>query len=115
MSVLAVKAWGLIGVAIGTLLAMAYQTVWMAWYDSKNLIQWPFASFLKQIIVDIVTVILCSLGSRMFSMTKVSYFGWVINAIEVAVVWLVTMAIINLIFYRDKVMKLISVLKIKMV
>lgn len=115
VSVIAVNAFGLIGVAIGTLLAMAYQTVWMAWYDSQNLIQWLFVSFLKQITVDIVTVILCSSASRMFSMMTVSYWGWVINAIEVTVVWLVIMVIINLIFYRDKVMKLANVLKVKMV
>ena len=115
VSVFAVKTWGLIGVAIGTLLAMGYQTVWMAWYDSKNLIQWPFANFLKQITVDIITVILCSIVSRMFTMMTISYFGWIINAIEVAVVWLVIMVIINLIFYRDKVLKLVSNLKFKMV
>ena len=115
VSVFAVKAWGLIGVAIGTLLAMGYQTVWMAWYDSKNLIQWPFSNFLKQITVDIIAVILCSIVSRVFTMVTVSYFGWIINAIEVAVVWLVIMVIINLIFYRDKVIKLANALKNKMV
>lgn len=115
VSVFAVKAWGLIGVAIGTLLAMGYQTVWMAWYDSKNLIQWPFANFLKQITVDIIAVILCFIVSRAFTMVTVSYFGWIINAIEVAVVWLVIMVIINLIFYRDKVIKLANALKNKMV
>jgi len=115
VSVLAVKAWGLIGVAIGTLLAMGYQTIWMAWYDSKNLIQWPFANFLKQITVDIITVMLCSVVSRVFTMVTVSYFGWIINAIEVAVVWLIIMVIINLIFYRDKVLKLVSSPKFKMV
>lgn len=115
VSVFAVKTWGLIGVAIGTLLAMGYQTVWMAWYDSKNLIQWPFTNFLKQITVDIITVILCSIVSRVFTMVTVSYFGWIINAIEVTVVWLVIMVIINLIFYRDKVLKLVNNLKFKMV
>lgn len=111
VSVLAVKAWGLIGVAIGTLLAMGYQTVWMAWYDSKNLIQWSFASFLKQVMVDIMTVILCSITSQMFSMMTLNYFGWVINAIEVTAVWLVIMAIVNMVFYRDKVMKLLNGVK----
>lgn len=115
VSVLAVKTWGLIGVAIGTLLAMGYQTIWMAWYDSKNLIQWPFANFLKQITVDIITVILCSIVSRVFTMVAVSYFGWMINAIEVAAVWLAIMVIINLIFYKDKVLKLVSNLKFKVV
>lgn len=115
VSVFAVKTWGLIGVAIGTLLAMGYQTVWMAWYDSKNLIQWPFANFLKQITVDIITVILCSIVSRVFTVMTISYFEWIINAIEVAVVWLAIMVIINLIFYKDKVLKLVNNLKFKMV
>lgn len=43
-----------------------------------------------------------------------NYSGWIINVIEVAVVWLVIMVIINLIFYRDKVLKLVSNLKFKM-
>lgn len=115
VSVLAVKAWGLIGVAIGTLLAMGYQTVWMAWYDSKNLIRWPFANFLKQIAVDIITVVLCCAASRVFTMTSVSYVGWVINAIEVATVWLVLMAVINSVFFRDKMMRLVGGLKFRTV
>lgn len=106
VSILAVKAWGLIGVAIGTLLAMGYQTVWMAWYDSKHLIKWPFRNFVKQVVVDIVTVTLCSITSSVFSMRSVSYMGWIINAIEVAVVWLIIMVVINTVFYKDKMTRL---------
>ena len=56
ISIVAVKTWGLVGVAIGTAIAMFYQTIWMAFYDSKNLIKWPFTKFLKQIAVDFITV-----------------------------------------------------------
>ena len=113
VSILAVKAWGLIGVAIGTLLAMGYQTVWMAWYDSKHLIKWPFRNFVKQVVVDIVTVTLCSITSSVFSMRSVSYMGWIINAIEVAVVWLIIMVVINTVFYKDKMTRLGYNLKLK--
>lgn len=115
VSVLAVKAWGLIGVAIGTLIAMGYQTVWMAWYDSKNLIKWPIINFIKQILIDLGTVILCWMASSVFSMKSISYTGWIFNAVEVSIVWLIIMAIINFIFYRDKMLRLFSVLKWKMV
>lgn len=115
VSVFAVKAWGLIGVAIGTFLAMGYQTVWMAWYDSKHLIQWPFANFVKQITVDVFTVVLCCLVSRLVSMTVVSYIAWIVNAIEVTVIWLVIIMVVNLIFYRDKMLKLINTVKSRMV
>ena len=113
VSVLAVKAWGLVGVAIGTLLAMGYQTVWMAWYDSKSLIKWPFGNFVKQVVVDIVTVMLCSIVSSVFLMRFVSYMGWIINAIEVAVVWLIIMVVINTVFYKDKMARLGYNLKLK--
>lgn len=115
VSVLSVRAWGLIGVAIGTLFAMGYQTVWMAWYDSKHLIKWPFGNFVKQIVVDIVTVILCSITSNVFSMRSVSYIGWIINAIEITMIWLIIMTIINTIFYKDKVARLMHNLKLQMV
>lgn len=114
VSVLAVKAWGLVGVAIGTLLAMGYQTVWMAWYDSKYLIKWPFKNFVKQILVDFVTVTLCCITSNVFSMESLSYMGWIINAIEVVMIWLIIMVVINIVFYKDKMMRLVYSLKSKM-
>ncbi len=115
VSILAVKVWGLVGVAIGTLIAMAYQTLWMAWYDSKNLIKWPFKNFMKQILVDIVTVILCGLASSIFSMYSVSYFGWIIKALEVAIAWFIIMIAVNVIFYRDKMFQMVNVVKKKLV
>ena len=96
--------------AICTLLAMGYQTVWMVWYDSKHLIQWPFANFVKQITVDVFSQ-LCCLVSRLISMTVVSYIAWIVNAIEVTVIWLVIIMVVNLIFYRDKMLKLINAVK----
>lgn len=113
VSVLAVKTWGLVGVAIGTLFAMGYQTVWMAWYDSKHFIKWPFKNFVKQVAVDIITVTLCSITSSVFSMGTVSYMGWIVNAIEVAVIWLIFMVVINSIFYKDKMARLVHSLKQK--
>lgn len=115
VSILAVKAWGLVGVAIGTMIAMGYQTIWMAWYDSKNLIKWPFKNFVKQLLVDIGTVALCAIASSHFTTWTVSYLGWFINAVEVAIIWLVLMIVINLIFYKDKVLRLFNSVKKKLI
>lgn len=102
ISIATVKLWGLIGVAIGTLIAMSYQTVWMAWYDSKNIINWPFKTFLKQCGVDAITVIIASLATFKVPLLSVSYHAWFIQAIEVFAIWCVIVLIINLIFYKDK-------------
>ena len=103
ISIVMVMNWGLIGVAIGTLVAMGYQTVWMAYYDSKNLINWPFVRFLKQLGVDILTVFIGVLFTKGMVMETISYISWVMLAIKTACVWFCIVLIINMIFYRSNI------------
>ena len=107
VSVVTVKKWGLIGVAIGTLVAMGYQTVWMAVYDSKNLIKWPLRNFVKQVFVDGLTVIIGFLATRLIAMSEVTYIEWFFLAVKTAVVWVVIVSTLNMIFYRDKMQSMI--------
>lgn len=107
VSVVTVKKWGLIGVAIGTLVAMGYQTVWMAVYDSKNLIKWPLRNFVKQFFVDGLTVIIGFLATRMIAMSEVTYIEWFFLAVKTAVIWIVIVSTLNMIFYRDKMQSMI--------
>lgn len=109
ISILAVKSWGLVGVAIGTLTAMFYQTIWMAWYDSKNLICWPFKNFIKQMMVDILVIILIHFLTNVpfsrsfFHMREISYMAWVILAIKVSIGGCLVCLIMNFIFYRSHI------------
>lgn len=102
ISIATVKMWGLIGVTIGTMIAMLYQAIWMAWYDSKNIINWPFKNFIKQFVVDIFTVALASLMTFRIPLIEVTYQAFFLQAIEVFACWFVIVIFINLIFYRDK-------------
>ena len=102
VSVLTVKTLGLIGVAIGTLMAMGYQTVWMALYNSKNLIKWPFRNFIKQIFLDAFTVVTGYFASAFFTMKSLTYISWIVIAIETVAVWFVVIFILNMLFYRRK-------------
>ena len=106
VSIATVKMWGLVGVAIGTLIAMAYQTVWMAKYDSENIICWPFKNFLKQCGVDAITVIIASLATFKIPMLSVSYVSWFLLAIEAFGIWLIISIVINTIFYRERVLSI---------
>ena len=103
ISIITVKLWGLIGVAIGTLVAMLYQTVWMAYYDSKNLIKWPFRNFLKQIVVDFLSIGVAVITSRWISIESINYLSWAIMAMKIAIVMFAVVVVINSIFYRDKI------------
>lgn len=110
ISVLTVWKWGLIGVAIGTLLAMFYQTIWMAIYDSKNIVCWPIRNFIKQIFVDFLCVIIGIVLSFKVPLTSCTYLSLIILAIEIALIWGALICVINFIFYREKMVSLLQII-----
>ena len=106
ISVLTVKEWGLIGIAIGTLAAMVYQTAWLAVYDSRHFVFWPMKEVVKQFAVDSVTAICIVMISGMLTMRSVSYLSWIVLAIVTALLAIIIIACLNFIAYKDKMMAL---------
>lgn len=100
ISIIGVKQFGLIGVTLGTMAAMVYQTVWMAWYNSKNFIQWPMKNFFKQIGVDAVSAVGITFFTSYFALTSVNYISWIVLSIKVTIIGLLVIVAINAIFYR---------------
>ena len=118
ISVLAVFFFGLIGVAFGTLVAMGYQTVWLAIYNSKHLVKGSIKSFIKLLLTDALTAGLIIAATFWIKLGAINYLSWVVMAVEVAAIALVVTIIVNLIFYRknlfDGVTTIISGLKKRM-
>ena len=104
ISVLAVKNWGLIGVAIGTLVAMSYQTLWLSWYDSNHFIRYPMKLVLKQFLVDGGTAVSTITVCHFLGINELSYFSWVLMAIKVTVITGAIVFVMNMLFYREKMM-----------
>ena len=115
VSILTVKLYGLIGVAIGTLLAMVYQTVATARYISQNLISWPFHRFLGQCAIDAVTFLAAYLISGGFTLSNVTYISWFILGVKVAAVWLTVTLIVNCFLKKDYIMKFLGFINQKTV
>lgn len=117
ISVISVKKWGLVGVTIGTLVAMLYQTIWMAIYDSKNLICWPLKKFMKQISVDIFTVCLMYLITNIpyiksiFELDYINYISWILLALKVSITYMLVTIFVNIIFYPQYMNKLMRSIK----
>lgn len=111
LSILLVNFFGLIGVAIGTLIAMLYQTIWMAIYDSNNLINWPIKNFIKQFLIDILTVLIIILLGKMFSLNDVTWIAWIVYAIKVSLLTIVFIFLINYIFYKSYIIKIFAKIK----
>lgn len=102
-SVILVRKSGLVGVAIGTLAAMSYQTIWMAYYDSKNLVKYPFKRFAKQVCTDVLAFCAAFFITQSFEMKTDTYTAWLVLAVRTGLVWFVVLLAVNLLFYYDNV------------
>lgn len=111
ISVVTVRKWGLVGVAVGTLIAMLYQTVWMAYYCSKKLVSNSYKCFIKQMIVNLVTATVCIVITSGIRLMSDTYWAWGIMALEVAVISLAIFILINLFVYKKNMKELYVMLK----
>jgi len=103
ISCIAVYQWGLIGVALGTLVAMYYQTIWMACYNTKKLLRIPFHCFVKQIAIDILYAASVIVSTSMLEMNEISFVSFVVLAIKVAVIAGGLGLLLNFVFYRKNI------------
>lgn len=113
LSICCVYKLGLIGVALGTVVSMGYQMVWMAWYDSRNLLKWPFRNFLKQILVDIITTGMIVGATSWISLKDCTYLAWGIMAVKVAIIAGVIVVLVACVVYPMRMKKLYVLLRNK--
>ncbi len=102
-SCLLVYLLGLIGVAVGTLLAMLYQTLWLQVYVSKNLIKWPIRNILKQIVYDLICVITIIITTRWIDYSVSSYMNWFVLSIKIAAIALFDIAVLSITLSRKQI------------
>ncbi len=107
VSVFLVFHFGLIGVAIGTFIAMAYRTVYLADYLKKNILYRKIRHFLKHLLVDICSALLLfalvATFSSFYVMRQISYSAWLVLAVKVALTAVMILIPVNFVFYRRKI------------
>lgn len=108
ISIFAVSRWGLVGIAIGTLIAMCYQTIWMMIYTTNKLIKCSAFHLLKQWIADIAAVLLICVATSGIVLQEVSYLRWFLMAVKVAVIAAVCTAAVFCAFYPKQIGRLIK-------
>ena len=111
ISIATVKLWGLVGVAIGTLVAMVYQMIAMVIYNAKNLLKWPIKNVVKQIVVDVVTASICVALTFWIHIGEKTYVTWILLSLIVVPIWVAIILLVNLLFYKDKVQRFMGVAK----
>jgi len=108
ISVVSVSRYGLIGVAIGTLVAMSYRTVYLAFYLRKDILYRPIKYFMKHIAVDGCIFFAAYFTTNNFSMGNLSYFSWIMMAVKIAgVIGMITI-VANLLFYPKYMKRVIN-------
>lgn len=108
ITVILVFNYGLIGVAIGTLAALVYRTIYLALYLSKNIIDYKITYFIKNVIVDITEVILISVITMFIPKVCNNYLEWIVLACEVFGISLMVILISNLLAYREHTVSLLK-------
>lgn len=103
ISIIAVNIWGLVGVAIGTFIALTYQTLWQMVYVSRYIIDISIKGILKQFFVNGLIILISYMICKFISVMGVSYISWVILAIKVVFIYSFTSLLCNLCFYRARV------------
>lgn len=99
ISMLLVKQMGLIGVAIGTLIAMASQVIGLARYNAKYIFKCSLKRFIKQMFIDLITMAAGILLSSLLNLKGNSFDLWFYMALKVVGIWGIVILGINLIVY----------------
>lgn len=102
VSVILVKWIGLVGVAIGTLAAMAYRTMYFIVYLKNNIIHYRATNFFRLLSVDLLqTILIAGISSFVLNIIPAdNWTGWFLNAIAIGTISLVIVVTINMLINR---------------
>ena len=105
---LALVPWlGIIGVAIGTIVAMTYRTLFHVIYLRKNLINRPFSKFLRILVIFTIPTVALLFGCATFLPFKeLNILTWIINAIIYCAIFAASYLVLSLAFFRNELKEL---------
>ena len=112
LSIILVQKYGIVGVAIGTLIAMSIRTTEIVCYTSKYILNRNILCFIKRFIMIIIGFLIVSFIINSMPLTKINnYFTWIIEAIIIFIISLTTICFINNIVYKNEFKELFTILK----
>jgi len=108
ISVVLVKMFGVVGVAIGTLVAMAYRTIYQIYFLKKNIIFRNTKIFAKKIILFTIGFIaILSICNILLPYSGINIFSWIIYALLYSVISSIIYIFIVIVFYKKDLEKII--------
>lgn len=109
LSILLVKKFGLIGVAIGTVAATLYKLVFYVVYLKKNVLNRKISCFFKREFINLSTVALIFvIGKYILAFFDISnYAQWALAAVVITVLAFLVTIVSNFLFYRNDCLALL--------
>lgn len=111
LSVVLVKHLGLVGVAIGTLCAMAYRTLYFVIFLRKYILNRTITIFIRQLLIDIFLISVIHISTLWCRLSSISFYSWILMAIQVSIIALVVCLIINGILCRKYCLSFANMIK----
>lgn len=107
--------FGLVGVAVGTLVSFLFRYIYYVFYLSKHIIYRKISRFVKRTFVNSAAVLFVFfIGNRITGIMSITNYGmWCVAGVIVTAVSFVICAIINILFYRNDMFKIYAKVKKK--
>ena len=112
VSVILVFKYGIIGVVIGTLLAMLIRTVEFVYHTNKYILNRSAFESIKKILVIIIEVLLIVFLSKYLpKINVVSYLTWIEYALLGGLLAVIVVLSVNIIIYKKEFKEMINIIK----
>ena len=98
-AVVLVIVWGLEGVAISTIAAMGYRTIYLVYYMKKNVLKRSEMHFVKHLVVDALCVGIMIFACSWIDLGAMNYYRWACAAVLVTLICGSISAAVNAVFY----------------
>ncbi len=103
ISILLVNWLGIVGVAIGTIVAMTIRTAEFVYHTNKYILERSIWESIKKLLLVAIETIIIVMVSQLLPFTENSnYLNWILNALMVFGVACVVTLIFNLLFFREE-------------
>ena len=115
ISITLVWEYGLVGVAIGTLVAMTIRGIEFMYYSSRHTLKRKLKYNCKYVLIIISEFFIILLVKRLLPEVEITnYFEWIGQAFKITAIAVVTVVIINVIAYKKEVNEVMKFIKSKL-
>lgn len=103
-SIILVIYFGLVGVAIGTVLATSFRFVFYAIYLSRDILKHKLSIWIKREIINVITILIIYLCGMYIveKFTFSSYLNWAEAGVIMIIISTIISLLFNLVFYIDE-------------